>query len=888
MAILASNGSKADVQLQCNNAVNGDTVTIPAGPFSWAGAVEVSQNAPKNITLQGAGPNSTIITSTAAGGLIRWETENSSNFTARMTGMTLDNSTFGGTMFNFSGNAQAHIVSGVVKSGLRIDHCIFTGTSVNAKMGMIQGWINGVMDHCIINNPFTLTGPPFGETLIINHETSPTGTGSYGDYSWFAPHTLGTIDAFYLEDCIFLHNQSVLDTQNIPTGGGSRYVARHCTSWGSMGGGHGCRESGVRQRGQRSGEVYKCHFLHDKSDSGGRQFTRWRDGEGIAWGNRYTFTGGLTAATTYVNSPIGFFNYSMFSAVPGLYFQQGPDGTSGWDKNQKGSFSLATPYRAVNTNYTPDATYTTTSGSAFGAFASNTIVAGVETGSAADKVVAGDVYLHGQGATRSGDVVTITGITATANQWSGFVLRDTDMNPTSTNPPAWGFIASNTATSSGNTTFNISPTNQWAPQASSRIPCPFGATHHWEIRKVQIYFNIPGNGSVDSASFADGNNSVANVSPAALVGGTPNPRWVNQTIPGTWQWENKYTVTDGAFWVNVTAIPGAGVGLYGQTLQLGSINNGTAKPGYTYAATAGSSSNQDTRVGADTEAFNILPSILSSFPNAAPFYDTGTGGFTSYPHPLVGPSTPPPANTITVSALSTSVTEGNTATFTISDTSAAPGGGVVVTYTFVGSGPSITAVAGTDYTAPYAGANGTATIAAGTTSKDVTVDTLQNPASGDRSATFTITAVSAGSSIGSPSSVILTIKDTANPAPTASLSVSPTSVVEGNGATYTVTLSSGAATDLTINYSMSGTAVSGTNYSALSGSASLTAGSSTVNISISTINVGALASSLTAIMTITSGTGYTPAAGTAKTATLTITQSTPAPTLPPPTIVVSA
>src|SRR5215211_6136116 len=52
-----SDGSAASVQALHNVAVNGDTITLPAGTFTWATSVTIS----KAITLQGEGTGRTII-----------------------------------------------------------------------------------------------------------------------------------------------------------------------------------------------------------------------------------------------------------------------------------------------------------------------------------------------------------------------------------------------------------------------------------------------------------------------------------------------------------------------------------------------------------------------------------------------------------------------------------------------------------------------------------------------------------------------------------------------------------------------------------------------------------------------------------------------------------
>ena len=65
-ATLSSNGTVADITAKQALAQNGDTITIPAGTFLWAKAVNIT----KAITLQGAGVGVTIVKD--AGGLIHW------------------------------------------------------------------------------------------------------------------------------------------------------------------------------------------------------------------------------------------------------------------------------------------------------------------------------------------------------------------------------------------------------------------------------------------------------------------------------------------------------------------------------------------------------------------------------------------------------------------------------------------------------------------------------------------------------------------------------------------------------------------------------------------------------------------------------------------------
>src|SRR4029453_222295 len=63
-----SDGSAASVQyIHDNEAQNGDTITLPAGTFTWSTTVTIS----KGITLQGAGSDLTVIERSGTAPLIQ-------------------------------------------------------------------------------------------------------------------------------------------------------------------------------------------------------------------------------------------------------------------------------------------------------------------------------------------------------------------------------------------------------------------------------------------------------------------------------------------------------------------------------------------------------------------------------------------------------------------------------------------------------------------------------------------------------------------------------------------------------------------------------------------------------------------------------------------------
>src|SRR6266481_5467043 len=80
----ASDGSPTSIQTFHSQAVNGDTITLPAGTFTWTTGVTLS----KGITLQGAGIGQTIIRDSITGGvrIVLWTLPNSAS-ASRITGI---------------------------------------------------------------------------------------------------------------------------------------------------------------------------------------------------------------------------------------------------------------------------------------------------------------------------------------------------------------------------------------------------------------------------------------------------------------------------------------------------------------------------------------------------------------------------------------------------------------------------------------------------------------------------------------------------------------------------------------------------------------------------------------------------------------------------------
>ncbi|MEY2601291.1 MAG: hypothetical protein QOJ36_610, partial [Verrucomicrobiota bacterium] len=94
--------------------------------------------------------------------------------------------------------------------------------------------------------------------------------------------------------------------------------------------------------------------------------------------------------------------------------------------------------------------------------------------------------------------------------------------------------------------------------------------------------------------------------------------------------------------------------------------------------------------------------------------------------------------------------------------------------------------------------------------------------------------------------------------PTMTVSVSPSSVIEGNNATFTISTSVIVSKPVTINYVMRGTAFNGSDYTlnGTLGQATIAAGQRSVTIALHSIADHVKERSETAVMALVTGSGY--------------------------------
>jgi hypothetical protein len=174
-----------------------------------------------------------------------------------------------------------------------------------------------------------------------------------------------------------------------------------------------------------------------------------------------------------------------------------------------------------------------------------------------------------------------------------------------------------------------------------------------------------------------------------------------------------------------------------------------------------------------------------------------------------------------------------------------------------------TAVAGTQYQA----LSGSVTIAAGQPSATVTVIPIDDGGEGTNTSSTVVLTLSSSSSyqVGAPTSTggtaaggsdTVTIDD--DDLPQVSIAASTPLAVESTATpgAFTISIDNPQTSDLTIPYTVSGTAVSGTDYTALTGSTTIPAGQTSVVVTVTPLNDPAEVGLTTIQLALTAGSGY--------------------------------
>jgi hypothetical protein len=306
----AASCSRTDVGNAVNSAADGDTIVIPAGTCTWTTSLAITN---KILTLQGAGPNSTVIVDGVSKAtypnipeVLVWQTKPGG--ISRITGIGFE----GGSIVDPMGVSILKIVGN--SHQFRFDHSRVKTTESSAII--IRGNVLGVIDHVA----FELNNWKFG---VMLHLESWNNTGDFGDASWADDSYIGTDKAVFIEDCSFTGtgNQVAIDGWS-----GSRVVFRYNQLRNAAWENHGLETAG-RWRSMRTYEIYNNTFTWDSMVWA--SMIGVRGGTGVIFNNTGTTTG---SAYTNVLADLNTLRSSDFSRP---YAPWGHcDGSNVWDGNQ--------------------------------------------------------------------------------------------------------------------------------------------------------------------------------------------------------------------------------------------------------------------------------------------------------------------------------------------------------------------------------------------------------------------------------------------------------------------------------------------------------------------------------------------------------------------------
>ena len=195
----------------------------------------------------------------------------------------------------------------------------------------------------------------------------------------------------------------------------------------------------------------------------------------------------------------------------------------------------------------------------------------------------------------------------------------------------------------------------------------------------------------------------------------------------------------------------------------------------------------------------------------------------------------------------------------------APATDIAFAYTVTG-----TATSGSDYKA----LSGSVTVSRGTTTATIPVTLIDDSLKeGSETIVLNLTG-SAGYKVTSPGTHTLTVLD--DETPTMSFASASQSVDEGSGThDVEVRLDPAPTSEITLSYTVDGTATSGSDYTALSGTLSVPKGATTATVPVAVIDDSVHENGETVVLTLTAGSGY--AVASPGVHTLSIADDDPAP-----------
>jgi hypothetical protein len=203
--------------------------------------------------------------------------------------------------------------------------------------------------------------------------------------------------------------------------------------------------------------------------------------------------------------------------------------------------------------------------------------------------------------------------------------------------------------------------------------------------------------------------------------------------------------------------------------------------------------------------------------------------------------------TVTASDANASEPGADTGTFTISRTGPTTSA-LTVFYT-----PGGTATSPSDYTALAV----SATILAGQASVAVTVTPVNDVVSEPSETVVLNLSANAAYSVGSPGTATVTIADDDAAVVTVDATDNTATEAGPTSGTFTITRTGSLTSALTVSYTVGGTATTGSDYTALTGSATILANQTIVTVTVTPLNDTLAEPSETVVLNLSSNAGYT-------------------------------
>ena len=244
-----SNGSAANVQqIHDNQAVDGDTITLPNGTFTWTTTLHLT----KEVTIIGNTTTDPVNGTAVQNTIVKDNISNRNNPIISIDangGQRISGIAFLGLNTNVMFNGGIRLESGSVP--VRIDHCYFHGLHCYPTIGVFdKNW--GVIDHNVKDDSVT------GNEGFCHYW--PGAHTDLGDSLFEAPAGFGGPNFLFLED-------NYMDGGCDLTAGG-KMVVRHCIITGNNSlAEHGTSRTFHDGRGGRAYEVYNCQFRYDNNFS---------------------------------------------------------------------------------------------------------------------------------------------------------------------------------------------------------------------------------------------------------------------------------------------------------------------------------------------------------------------------------------------------------------------------------------------------------------------------------------------------------------------------------------------------------------------------------------------------------------------------------------------